>query len=186
MIDYSTIRVSKLQQLCKAGAINLIDVRTPVEFREIHTDCARNVPLDKLSRELSSSLWNGTHAQPLYVMCNSGNRSAKACQELASAGREDVFDVEGGLQAWIDTGLPVIRGKKAVSLERQVRIVAGAIVLVGAILAMAVHPYFAGISAFVGAGLMFAGITDTCGMAMMLAKMPWNQVTDETPTCSVD
>lgn len=185
MTEYSTIRVSKLMELCKAGSINVIDVRTPVEFREVHAECARNVPLDQLSRELSSSLWNGTHDQPLYVICNSGNRSAKACQELARAGREDVFDVEGGLQAWIDSGLPVIRGKKAVSLERQVRIVAGGIVLVGAILSVAVHPYFAGISAFVGAGLMFAGFTDTCGMALMLAKLPWNRVTDETPTCSV-
>jgi hypothetical protein len=71
--------------------------------------------------------------------------------------------------------LPVVRGKKAISLERQVRIVAGFLVLLGAVLAMTIHPYFAGLSAFVGAGLMFAGITDTCGMAMMLARMPWNQ-----------
>jgi hypothetical protein len=70
----------------------------------------------------------------------------------------------------------VVRGQKAISLERQVRIVAGLLVLVGAVLAIAVHPYFAGLSAFIGAGLIFAGITDTCGMAMVLAKMPWNQI----------
>ena len=76
--------------------------------------------------------------------------------------------------------------KKAMSLERQVRIAAGFLVLVGAILAIAVHPYFAGLSAFIGAGLMFSGITDTCGMAMMLARMPWNQVTagNEQACCS--
>lgn len=77
--------------------------------------------------------------------------------------------------AWEAAGLPVVRGKKAISLERQVRIAAGLLVLLGAILGFFVNPSFIGISAFVGAGLVFAGITDTCGMAMMLAKMPWNQ-----------
>ena len=80
-------------------------------------------------------------------------------------------------------GLPVVRGKKVMSLERQVRIAAGFIVLVGALLGFFVHPYFTGISAFVGAGLMFAGITDSCAMGMLIAKMPWNQCKDGS--CSV-
>lgn len=70
----------------------------------------------------------------------------------------------------------MVRGKKTISLERQVRIAAGALVLAGAVLALTVHPYWGGLSAFVGAGLMYSGITDTCGMAMCLARMPWNQV----------
>jgi rhodanese-related sulfurtransferase len=95
-------------------------------------------------------------------------------------------NVEGGTLAWEAAGLPVVRGQKVISLERQVRIVAGFLVLVGALLAMTVHPYFAGLSAFVGAGLMFAGITDTCGMGMLLARMPWNQVAGgTTETCEV-
>ena len=73
-------------------------------------------------------------------------------------------------------GLPMVRGRRAVSLERQVRIVAGLMVLVGAVLGFFVHPYWIALSAFVGAGLVFAGVTDTCGMGLMLAKMPWNQV----------
>ena len=82
--------------------------------------------------------------------------------------------------------MSVVRGKKIISLERQVRIAAGFLVLVGAALALVVHPYFVGLSAFVGAGLMFAGITDSCGMGMLLAKMPWNRIRDVTDgvTCS--
>lgn len=93
--------------------------------------------------------------------------------------------MEGGTQAWDLAGLPVSRGKKAMSLERQVRIAAGFLVFLGAALGFFVHPYFIAISAFVGAGLMFAGITDTCGMGMMLAKMPWNQCNDDTGSCAV-
>jgi rhodanese-related sulfurtransferase len=84
--------------------------------------------------------------------------------------------VTGGTEAWVDAELPVARGKKAISLERQVRIVAGLLVLTGSLLGMFVSRWFMGLPAFVGAGLTFAGITDTCGMAMILARMPWNQV----------
>jgi hypothetical protein len=83
--------------------------------------------------------------------------------------------VEGGTKACEHTDLPLVRGKKAISLERQVRIVAGSLVLIGVILGTWVHPYFYGLSGFVGAGLLFAGISDTCGMGMLLSKMPWNQ-----------
>jgi rhodanese-related sulfurtransferase len=93
--------------------------------------------------------------------------------------------VTGGTVAWEQAGLPVKRGKKAISLERQVRIAAGFLTLLGAVLGFFVHPYFIGLSAFIGAGLMFAGITDTCGMGMMLAKMPWNQCKDDSGSCSV-
>jgi len=83
--------------------------------------------------------------------------------------------VEGGTLAWIEAGLSVNRGTtKVISLERQVRIAAGSLVLTGVLLAIFVHPYFIGISAFVGAGLIFAGITDWCGMGLLLAKLPWN------------
>ena len=85
----------------------------------------------------------------------------------------------GGTQAWQEMGLPVVRGKKVLSLERQVRITAGILVLTGALLGWIIHHAFIGISAFVGAGLAFAGITDSCGMGMMLAKMPWNKISQE-------
>jgi rhodanese-related sulfurtransferase len=163
--------------------VELLDVRTPVEFREIHVDFARNVPLDRLDAQSLPAERNGSARDTLYVICRSGSRGKQACERLSAAGL-NVVNVEGGTLAWEAAGLPVIRGKKAISLERQVRIVAGFLVLVGAILAITVHPYFAGLSAFIGAGLMFAGLTDTCGMAMLLARMPWNQVSGSTPgTC---
>jgi rhodanese-related sulfurtransferase len=182
-----TITPAQLAQLRSAGQhVELIDVRTPVEYREVHVDFARNVPLDRLDA-LAVSRYADKTAEPLYVICRSGSRGRQACEKLATAGVNAV-NVEGGTQAWEAAGLPVNRGKKAISLERQVRIVAGLLVLVGAVLAMTVHPYFAGLSAFVGAGLMFAGITDTCGMAMLLAKMPWNQVANDShgATCSTN
>ena len=83
----------------------------------------------------------------------------------------------------MESGLPVVRGKKAISLERQVRIAAGLLVLLGAVLGWLVHPAFVGLSAFVGAGLVFAGVTDTCGMGMLLARMPWNQVNEGAAAC---
>ena len=105
---------------------------------------------------------------------------------FVNAGFSNVVNVEGGTQAWDGAGLPVIRGKKSMSLERQVRIAAGFLVVLGTILGWLVHPGFYGISAFVGAGLVFAGITDTCGMGMVLAKMPWNQVrADSNASCAV-
>jgi rhodanese-related sulfurtransferase len=174
------ITPKKLAELRSAGhSIDLIDVRTPVEFREVHVDFARNVPLDRLDPQSVQQSRGQNGNQPLYVICRSGNRAKQACEKLAAVGIS-VVNVEGGTLAWDAAGLPVVRGKKAISLERQVRIAAGFLVLVGAVLAMTVHPYFAGLSAFVGAGLMFAGITDTCGMAMLLARMPWNQVATES------
>ena len=171
----ATILPGQLAELRKAGKeVDLIDVRTPVEFREIHVEFARNVPLDRLDPQAVKAEHNAP-GEPLYVICRSGNRARQACEKLAAAGLA-VVNVEGGTLAWNADGLPVVRGQKAVSMERQVRIIAGLLVLAGAILALTVHPYFAGLSAIVGVGLVFAGITDICGMAMLLGRMPWNQV----------
>ena len=113
--------------------------------------------------------------QEIHVICQSGGRSMKVCQKLESAGFEKVVNVEGGTSAWDGAGLPVIAGKKAISLERQVRIAAGALVVIGAVVGHFYNPAGYGLSAFVGAGLVFAGVTDTCGMGMIIAKMPWNR-----------
>ena len=171
-----SITTQQLAQKDRSTPVDLIDVRTPVEFREVHASIARNVPLDSLDPNQVMVARNGSGEEPLYVICRSGNRSSKAVEKFLQAGFSNVVNVEGGTSAWEQAGLPVERGKKAMSLERQVRILAGFIVLIGALLGIFVHPYFSGIAAFIGAGLMFAGITDTCGMGMMLAKMPWNQV----------
>ena len=180
-----TISPKKLAELQSSGNVEIIDVRTPVEFREVHAVGARNVPLDELDPVKFEQSRNGSAGKTLYVICRSGSRAGKACEKFMASGISHVVNVEGGTQAWIDAGVPIKRGKKAISLERQVRIVAGFLTLLGAVLGFFVHEYFIGISAFIGAGLMFAGITDTCGMGMMLAKMPWNKVRDNSPGCSI-
>ena len=179
----ATISPRELSRLQQSGkTIELIDVRTPVEFQELHVEFARNIPLDRLDPSAIQAERNGNADQPLYVVCRSGSRGKQACEKFAAAGLTNVVNVEGGTLACESAGLPVVRGKKAISLERQVRIAAGSLVVIASALGFFVHPYFIGLAAFVGAGLVFAGITDTCGMGMLLARMPWNQVKTEGTT----
>lgn len=171
-----------LAELCKNGkSVEIIDVRTPMEFREVHLEGARSVPLDALDPAAIMKARTSAEHEPIYIVCRSGSRGRAACEKFLAAGFTNIVNVEGGTLACIESGLPVVRGKKTISLERQVRIAAGLLVLVGALLAFFVHPAFVFLSAFIGAGLVFAGVTDTCGMGLMLAKMPWNRARD-TPT----
>ena len=171
----TTISPRQLADLCQSGKIELIDVRTPIEYREVHVEIARNVPLDQLDAAALMHGRIGTANEPLYLICRSGSRGQQACEKFLAAGFTNVVNVEGGTLACVEAGLPVVRGKKAISLERQVRIAAGSLVLLGAVLGWFVHPGFIGLSAFIGAGLVFSGITGTCGMGMILARMPWNR-----------
>lgn len=178
-MSVQTISPSELGELVKGGrSIQVIDVRTPLEFREVHATCARNIPLDKLDPAEISKTRNGSN-ESLYVICKSGARGKQACEKLIAAGQSNVINVDGGTTGWEQAGLPVVRGQKTMSLERQVRIAAGSIVFVGVLLSVLVHSYFIWLSGFIGAGLVFAGITDTCGMGMVIAKMPWNQIADK-------
>ncbi len=176
-MNIPTISAGKLAEVCRSGKkVDLIDVRTPIEFREVHVQGARNVPLDQLDPAMMTQGRNGSTNEPMYFICRSGGRGQQACEKLIKAGVSNVVNVEGGTTACVESGLPVVRGKKAISLERQVRIAAGSLVLIGALLSFFAHAYWFGLPAFIGAGLLFAGITDTCGMGMLLARMPWNQV----------
>ena len=157
--------------------ICLIDVRSPAEFDRVHARGARLIPLDRISPAEITSVRGGT-ADPIYLICHAGSRSSKACEKLAEAGLAPLYSIEGGTAAWEAAGLPVDRGPgRVISLERQVRIAAGSLVLIAIALALAVHWAFIFLAAFVGAGLVFAGITDFCGMGLLLAKMPWNNRT---------
>lgn len=176
------ITPAELMERKNAGPVNLIDVRTPVEFQEMHVSFANLVPLDTLTPKLVGEKLNGT--DPVYVVCRSGSRGRKACEVLLASGRTNVFNIQGGTLACAQGGLPITHGKKIMSLERQVRITAGFLVALGSFLGFFVDPQWCFLSAFVGCGLMFAGVTDTCGMGMMLAKMPWNKV-DSNPACSM-
>ena len=175
-MSVQSITPGELEGLRRQGRpVELIDVRTPVEYREVRAEPARLVSLDGLDPRAVMEARNGTGDEPLYLICRSGSRGRQACEKFHAAGFTNVVNVEGGTLAWEKAGLSVVRGRKAMSLERQVRIAAGSLVVIGTALGAFVHPAFLGLAAFVGAGLVFAGVTDTCGMGMMLARMPWNR-----------
>jgi rhodanese-related sulfurtransferase len=172
-------------ELAGRDGYDLIDVRTPIEYEEVHARSARLVPLDRLDPKAVMAARRGPAEEPLFVICKSGGRSAKAVQKFQAAGFDNVISVAGGTSAWEKAGLPVARGESnVISLERQVRIAAGLLVIIGVALGYLLHPALFAMAGFVGAGLVFAGVTNTCGMGMMLARMPWNQGRCEGSSCS--
>jgi len=176
------ITPKQLKSLHENGeATCLLDVRTPAEHAEMHVPGVRLVPLDRLDCAALASTDGVSKDKPVYILCRSGARAKQAAEKMEKAGFSKCSVVEGGTLAWAEAGLPVNRGaSKVISLERQVRIAAGALVLGGVLLARFVDPAFIWLSGFVGAGLIFAGTTDWCGMGMLIAKMPWNQCADKT------
>lgn len=152
--------------------IYLVDVREYAEYAGGRVPGAKLIPLGDIEKRYTEL----DKTKPIYVMCRTGRRSAEAQRKLKALGFENVINVVGGFEEWKKMNLPVERDEKAPwSLERQVRFVAGLLVLTGVLLSVFVHPYFVWLAGFVGAGLTFAGATDWCGMALLLAKMPWNQ-----------
>lgn len=154
------------------GECQVIDVREFSEFNSERIADAQLMPLSNFEKHADEI----DHTKPVYLMCRSGNRAKNAAEKLASKGFTDIHVIEGGMVAWAGANLPVVKGDSKVwSLERQVRFAAGLFVLTGVVLSVFVSPYLLLISAFVGAGLMFSALTDTCGMGMVLARMPWNK-----------
>jgi rhodanese-related sulfurtransferase len=179
------VTAAELAAQCRGGKpIDLIDVRTPAEFENAHVEGARNVPLDRLDRSAVERARVSGAGEPVYVICQKGGRGQQACEKLTAAGVSNVVNVAGGTDACAAAGMRLIHGRKTISLERQVRIAAGLLVLIGSLLGYFVSPYWIGLAAFVGAGLVFAGITDTCGMGLVLARMPWNQRVCSAESCS--
>jgi rhodanese-related sulfurtransferase len=164
-----TISPPEAHRLIEGGAA-LIDIRSPDEHARERIAGALNVPLDRLSP--------GTAPGDVLIFhCRSGMRTGQASSKLAETaeGRE-CYIVEGGLNAWASAGLPVEKLRGApIEMQRQVMIAAGTLVLFGTILSLLVAPAWIALNIFVGAGLAFAGITGFCGMAHLLALMPWNR-----------
>ncbi|XZE21906.1 rhodanese-like domain-containing protein [Pirellulaceae bacterium SH449] len=175
-----TITATELNKLIANGEkLQVIDVRTPVEFREVHINIAKNVPLDRLNPQEVMASRNGASSQPLYIVCRSGARGGQACQKFLEAGYSNVVNVEGGTMACIREGMAVTRGKKGIPLQGQVQIIAGTLVMSGVLLAIFLsNQYWLLLSLAVGAGLTFSGLTNTCAMGVLLARMPWNQVAE--------
>ena len=159
--------------LAERTVTRVLDVRTPGEFEAEHIAGAYNVPLDTLGEHGNEI--RTTVTGDVVLVCRSGQRARKAEEALAAAGMERLYVLEGGMTSWIAAGQAVNRGTARISLERQVRIAAGALAATGGFLALFVHPLFAALPAFVGSGLVFAGVTDTCAMGMMIAKLPYNR-----------
>ena len=150
----------------------LIDVREPGEFAAEHIPQAKLMPLSRFDPTNITQDSN----QKIVLQCQSGNRSAKAAQKMFEFGFREVFHLQGGLPTWKAAGYPTQVNRNApISMFRQVQIVAGSLVFLGTILGAFVSPWFLILSGFVGGGLVFAGITNTCAMAMLLAKLPYNQ-----------
>jgi rhodanese-related sulfurtransferase len=184
-VGIPTITPGELDERIRAGhPVELIDVRTAAEYREVHVPFAKLVALPELQPQALMRARAGRENEPLYLICRSGSRGAQACAQFRAAGYDRVVNVAGGTLAWEQAGLPVVRGRKTIGLERQVRIAAGSLVLLGTALGAFVHPAMLGLPAFVGAGLIFAGVTDRCGMANLLARMPWNRSDSRTSCCS--
>ena len=151
--------------------VTVIDVREAMEYASGHIAGSLNVPLSKLPQ---ADLPQG----PLVLICQSGNRSRQGLERLLQSGHpQPVRDLAGGLPSWQQAGLPVHKLRNApLPLMRQVQIAAGSLVLLGLILSNTVAPAWILLSWFVGAGLVFAGVSGFCGMARLLALMPWNRV----------
>ena len=185
MQTQNSITAQELQRRILSGQeVFLLDVRSPVEHSAAHISGTKLIPLDELNPG-SLEKERGTDGVPIYVICQSGGRAKRAVEKLRGAGVKECVLLEGGIQAWMDAGLPVIRGESRVlPLMRQVQIIIGLISASGALLALAINPRFAIIPLLTGCGLLFAGITGFCGLAVLLARMPWNKsVTCKTATC---
>ncbi len=168
----SECTILTLNEKLQNDDIHLIDVREHVEFAGGRIPGAKLLPLGEIEKRNSEI----DHKKPIYVICRTGRRSSAAQKKLHSLGFENVINVEGGFEAWKKASLPYDFDENAPwDLERQVRFAAGMLILLGFSLSLLAHPYFIGISVFVGAGLTFSAVTDTCTMGMILAKMPWNK-----------
>lgn len=148
----------------------LVDVRVPGEHRVEKIPSSVNIPINKLE-DFKDEL---TKYKNVYVHCETGGRSGQACEQLKGMMLDNWINVAGGISEWKLQDLPIIEGR-GISIQRQVMITAGLFILIGTILSLLVNKSFIALAIFIGAGLIFAGITNFCGMARLLRLMPWNK-----------
>ncbi len=161
----------------KSADTCILDVRTAAEIKAAHMPDSLHIPLHELTPErLQSEIAKrGKNGSCVYLLCQGGKRAQMAAEQLHGKIDAELIVIEGGINAVKAANIPLNEGKGVMSLERQVRIAAGFLVLIGVILGFQVNTNFFLLSGFVGGGLMFAGITDTCMMGMLIARMPWNR-----------
>jgi rhodanese-related sulfurtransferase len=175
-MSYKHIRPLDLMTI-KTPDTCVLDVRTAAEIKALNLPGSLHIPLHELTPErLQAELAKqGKNSGRVYLLCQGGKRAQMAAEQLQGKIDTELVVIEGGISALKAANIPLNEGKGAMSLERQVRIAAGFLVLLGVVLGFQVDSNFFLLSGFVGAGLMFAGITDTCMMGMLIARMPWNR-----------
>lgn len=174
MSQTKTITATELKSAIDTGArVSLIDVRTPAEYEAAHLEGSVLMPVDTL--DCAAVLAAAGDAELRVLICQSGIRADRAAKKLAASDGGCFALLEGGVNAWQKAGMPLIRGRFTLPLERQVFIVAGFLVFLGVILGWQVDAHWYILSGFVGMGLMMAGITGYCPMAQLIAVLPWNQ-----------
>ena len=172
IIDATTF----LQKPYSSNERLIIDVRSPAEFKALHLPSSKNIPLDKLNEQSCKQIQTDAQGKTLYLLCGSGTRAKMAKDKFLNHTDSAIVIIEGGINELQRSNAPLNQAaSSSISLERQVRIAAGVLVVIGVTLSLVINPAFIALSAFVGLGLIFAGITDSCGMALVLSKMPWNQ-----------
>lgn len=171
------ISPTDLYKKISAGeTVNLIDVRSPKEFEAVHVAVARNVPVDVLNpMEVMNSL--AAKDAPVYITCQAGTRAKMALDKFVAAGYTNVALLDGSMQGWQSAGLPVVRGDKGkcIRVDMQVRIIVGTLIVIFSILGATLNSNFSWVAAALGCGLIYAGITDDCPLALLVAKLPWNR-----------
>jgi len=156
-------------------------VRTPAEYRAGHIPGAQLIPIEEVTPAAVGELFKRPslgHEETLYVTCHAGPRALKAVEQLREMGLSNLSLVEGGTEGWEKAGLPLQRCGNAISLERQVQITIGSLLVMKVLLGFTIHELFFAFAALIGTGLIFAGITRWCGMAKLIAQMPWNRGTE--------
>jgi rhodanese-related sulfurtransferase len=172
------IKPTDVQKMVSEGKkIQLVDVRTALEFDSEHIDSSKNIPLDELANrggEIKKDCLT-------ILICRTGNRASRAAELLSSYGQE-VSVMSGGITDWKKVKLALVEGKKRLSLERQVQLTIGLLLLSSVALGWTVDKLWFVLPAFIGAGLTFAGLTGNCGLAIALSKAPWNKVDSKPGT----
>jgi rhodanese-related sulfurtransferase len=170
----TVVAVETVAELLTIGQpVTLIDVRTPAEFESVHIPGSYNVPLDLLAEHRDEL--RHLNNRPVLLICRSGQRARQAEELLRAANLPQVHILEGGLSAWEQAGKPVRRGRQRWSLERQVRGVAGTLVLLGTLGGLLVWQPLTLVALAIGAGLTYSAVTDSCGLALLLSKLPYNR-----------
>ena len=184
-MSITTINLDEYQQRINAGeSFDYVDVRSPGEFNRLHASPARSIPLAQFDAKALLAE-RADDAPPLMLLCQMGPRAQTAAQKIAAESEREIFVLEGGTAAWEKAGQPVVRGKGPIPLDRQMQITVGILIIAGVALGYWVSPWWLLLSGAVGAGLLNAGITGICPLAMGLAIMPWNRGSACGTSCSL-